>query len=71
MAKLKISNSTIQAKLQKWAQGQEIQDELIFFENEVNQREWQQKAWDIANLRIEFSPDTVNGFTKIVYVDKL
>jgi hypothetical protein len=69
--KIKVTNATIVQRLTQWAQGQNLTNELIFFQNEINQQEIQQRAWDLANLRINFLPDEVVGFTKIVYVDKL
>jgi hypothetical protein len=71
MARIKITNATIQAKLTKWAQGQERTDELIFFQNEINEQDVKQKAWDLASMIVNFEPDTVSGFTKIVFVEKL
>ena len=80
MARIKITQATIQAKLTKWAQGQERTDELIFYSNEINESEIKQKAWDLANMIVQFSEDTgpdvnnpvsVGGFRKITFVEKL
>jgi hypothetical protein len=71
MARIKITPNTIQAKLNKWAQGQETLDELIYFQNEIQPEEWKQKAWDLANMIIDTQADTVTGFNKIVFIEKL
>jgi hypothetical protein len=44
---------------------------LIFFQNEINESDVKQKAWDLASMIVNFVPDTVSGFTKIVFVEKL
>ena len=71
MARIKITPKTIQAKLTKWALGQETADELIYFSNEISPDEWKQKAWDLANMIIDFQPDSVSGFYKITWKEKL
>jgi hypothetical protein len=71
MARVRITPKTIQAKLTKWSQGQEIADELIYFSNEINAEEWKQKAWDLANMIIDVQSDSVSGFNKIIYKEKL
>ena len=71
MARIRITPKTIQAKLTKWAQGQETADELIFYSNEIQPEEWKQKAWDLANMIIDIQTDTVSGFQKIVFKEKL
>jgi len=71
MARIKITSKTIEAKLVKWSQGQEIIDELIFYKNEIETDVWIQLAWNLANIIIEVLPDTVAGFMKIVYKEKL
>jgi len=70
MARIKITNKTIKAKLTKWASGEDLQDELIFYANEI-ETSWIQEAWNIANMIIAFEPDTVSGFNKIVFKEKL
>jgi len=69
--RIKITPKTIQAKLTKWAQGLELTDELIYYSNELQPEEWKQKAWDLANMIIDIQSDTVGGFMKIVYIEKL
>jgi hypothetical protein len=71
MARIKITQANIQAKLTKWAQGQERVDELIFYNNELSAEEWKQKAWDLASMIIDIQPDTVIGFNKIVFIERL
>jgi len=71
MARIKITNKTIQAKLQRWAQGQELTDELVYYLNEIDTTEVKQKSWDLANMIIDIEPDTVIGFSKIIYKEKL
>ena len=71
MARIKVTTANVKQKLQQWAQGQNIADELIFIGNEIDQREWQNQAWQLANMIIEFQPDIVSGFNKIVYKEKL
>ena len=83
MARIKITNKTIQAKLQKWAQGQELTDELIFYANEIDPSEVKLKSWELAAMIVDVRPDeiviagdpvttiNVSGFSKIVYVQKL
>lgn len=71
MARIKTTPKTIKAKLTKWAQGQEIADELIFYGNEIEIEKWTLEAWDAAEMIIEVQPDTVKGFFKIVFKEKL
>ena len=71
MARIKITGTTIEAKLTKWFLGQERTDELIFYQNEINADEWKQKAWDLGMMIIDIVPDSVTGFFKIVFVEKL
>jgi len=70
MARIKITNKTIKAKLIKWAAGEDTADELIFYGNEI-ESSWIQEAWNIANMIIAFETDTVSGFNKIVFKEKL
>ena len=71
MARIKITNASIKAKLTKWASGQEREDELIFFANEINQLDIMQMSWNLAAMIIQFQEDSVTGFHKITFVEKL
>jgi hypothetical protein len=71
MARIKITNATIAQQLQRWAQNQERERILIFYANEINEQDVKQRAWDLANMIVNFEPDAVSGFTKIVFVEKL
>ena len=71
MARVKITNKTIQAKLTKWAQGQETTDELIYYLNEIDSSDAKKKAWEQAGMIINVLPDTVDGFHKIIYTENL
>jgi len=71
MARLKVTTANIKQKLTLWAQGQNLTDELVFIGNDIDQSEWQNQAWQLANMIIEFQSDTVSGFKKIVYKEKL
>lgn len=72
MARVKVTTANIKAKLTDWAQSATNRaDELVFISNDIDQHEWQNQAWQLANMIIEFQPDTVGGFTKIVYKEKL
>jgi sulfur transfer protein SufE len=69
--RVKITNATIAQQLQRWAQGQERDRQLIFYANEINEQDVKQRAWDLASMIVNFEPDTVSGFTKILFVEKL
>jgi len=69
--RIKITPKTIQAKLTKWAQGQETADELIFYQNEIEEQTVIQAAWNLANMIIKVDADVVPGFKKITFVEKL
>jgi len=71
MARIKITPTNIKAKLTKWAQGQETTDELIFYDNEIEAEKWILEAWDLAKMIISVEADTVSGFKKIVFKEKL
>jgi len=79
MARVKVTPATVVAKLTEWAQNTNRQDELVFYNNEINEQDIKQRAWDLARMIVEFMPDTGDpgnpissqGFRKIVFVDKL
>ena len=71
MARIKVTPANISTRLMQWVQGQNTIDELIFIGNDINQSEWQTRAWELGNVIIDFQPDAVNGYTKILYKEKL
>ena len=70
MARIKITQKTLKQKLTLWSQGKEVNDELIFFQNEIETAQWVQRAWE-DNMIIAVESDSVAGFNKIVFKEKL
>jgi len=78
MARIKVTNSNIVTLLTQWANNTNRENELVFYNEEINERDVKQRAWDLASMIIEVLPDTggsssiqSQGFKKIVFVDKL
>jgi hypothetical protein len=72
MARVKVTTANIKAKLIDWWQSATNRaDELIFIGNEIDRSEWQNQAWQLGNMIIDFQPDATSGFTKITFKEKL
>ncbi len=73
MARIKVTNATIQSRLVLWNNntGTSRTDELIFYTNEIDADDWKRRAWEFGNMIIDVLPYSVNGFNKIVFVEKL
>lgn len=71
MARIKITAATVTAKLTKWVQGQERIDELIYYRNEIDAVDIKQRSWDLGSMIVDIVPDTVEGFNKILFSEKL
>jgi hypothetical protein len=73
MARIRVTQATIQNRLTQWNNnvGTTRQDELIFYKNEIDPDDWKPKAWELGSMIIDVQPDTVSGFYKIVFVEKL
>jgi hypothetical protein len=75
MARVKVTTGNIKAKLTLWAQAAPgapiLSDELVFIGEDVDVKEWQNQAWQIAGMVIKFQEDATTGFGKITFVEKL
>jgi hypothetical protein len=75
MARVKVTTVNIKAKLQLWAQAAVnapvLSDELIFIGDEIDAKEWQNQAWQLASMVIKFQEDATTGYGKITFVEKL
>ncbi len=73
MPRIKVTQANLITRLQAWNNntGTTRQDELVFFRNEINAEEVKQRAWDLGNMIINIIPDSVEGFFKIIFVEKL
>jgi len=73
MARIRVTNQNIQQRLIAWNNntGTSRQDELVFYQNDIDQADWKQRAWELGSMIIDVEPDTVSGFYKIVFVEKL
>lgn len=69
MARIKVTQQNIMSKLQIWAQGNNLTDELIFRDGEINQGEVIDLGWKNGVI-IEAQPDR-SIFKKFIYVEKL
>jgi len=73
MARIRVTNATIQQRLIAWNSntGTSRQDELVFYQNDIDPEDWKRKAWELGSMIIDIQPDAVSGFYKIVFVEKL
>ncbi len=73
MARIRVTNANIQSRLTAWNNNTATsrQDELIFYQNDLDPDDWKRRAWELGSMIINILPDTVSGFYKIVFVEKL
>jgi hypothetical protein len=79
MARLKVTNLNIIQRMTEWVNGQNRDNEYIFFANEIDEADIKQKAWNLGHMIIHFVPDNgpesnplaSGGFRKIIFVEKL
>jgi hypothetical protein len=73
MARIRVTPATIQSRLQAWNAntGTSRQDELIYYTNDIDAEDWKRRAWELGSMIIDVQPDTVQGFYKIIFVEKL
>jgi hypothetical protein len=73
MARIRVTNATIPQRLIAWNSntGTSRLDELVFYQNDIDPEDWKRRAWELGSMIIDVQPDTVSGFYKIVFVEKL
>ncbi len=70
MPRIKVTQKTLKGILKDWSNGLKTEDELIYYQNEIEGETAKLNAWE-DKMIIDIVPEAVSGFNKIVFKEKL